>query len=189
MTALKVTLVTKSLFCSIQFYSLEFPTSDFIKASTTNTYFRSTCFIIGYYLSIQSDWLKLTWKFRILSFGIGCWIRWVRYLSGQERVHNVYNFWATSSNWGRKLNELINFYQASYCILYEVIKIGEPKNMCTHTTSAAWLAELGKTYILMPKKEVSFIFAFVALAHFSCWVVRWHYYFFSQARQAKRKRF
>ena len=42
--------------------------------------------------------------------------------------------------------------------------------MCTHTTSAAWLAELGKTYILMPKKEVSFIFAFVALAHFSCQV-------------------
>ena len=29
----------------------------------------------------QSDWLKKSWKFRICTnFGIGCWIRWAKYL-------------------------------------------------------------------------------------------------------------
>ena len=31
----------------------------------------------------QSDWLTISWKFRILSFKIGCWIWWTKYIKAR----------------------------------------------------------------------------------------------------------
>ena len=46
----------------------------------TGTRFTSNFCLIVFFILVKNNlnWLNL-WKFRICSFGIGCWVRWARY--------------------------------------------------------------------------------------------------------------